>query len=139
MSSCDCCSKYNCRDVAVAASLIIGVIAGVLRYTAVITVTPAFLWVVFGVAVGFLAVTYVTSSVGRYARSGNCGCGTVRTMLVGILGSILLSVILLAVEFAATSILGTIITGALLFFFALFISSAACLVKCLTACSNENE
>jgi hypothetical protein len=40
----------------------------------------------------------------------------------------------LAVGFAATSILGAIITGVLLFFVSLFLTATACLVKCLEGC-----
>lgn len=139
MSNCDCCSKYSCRDIAVASSLVVGILAGVLRYNSVISLTSAFLWVVFGIAVGFLAVSFFVSAIDGTSRTKNCDCAVVRNMLAGILGTILLSVVLLAVEFAVTSILGTVIAGGLLFFFALMLTSVVCLIKCHVACSSDGD
>ena len=132
-SNCGC--KYNCTGIALAASLIIGIITAFLRITAVITVTPAFLWVMFGVGIVYLAVTLLTSSFLRERNNNGCVCQSLSVSLVGVLGTILLSVILLAIEFAATSVIGAIFTGALLFFFALAVSSTACLIKCIVRCA----
>lgn len=123
--SCNC--KDNCSLLAFFGSLIIGVIAAFLQITAVITLTPAFLWVLFGVAVGFLAIGVATSCCNRCEEA--CRGSSLSTLLVGALGTVLLSVILLGVTFAATSVVGAIFTGALLFFFALLLSSAACLIR----------
>lgn len=49
-----CEGKRDCIALSVIASVIIGVVAALLRITGVIATTPAFLWVVFGVAVGYL-------------------------------------------------------------------------------------
>lgn len=134
--NCNCNCNNNCTAVAIISSLIIGIITAFLRITAVITVTPAFLWVVFGIAVVYLAVTLLTSSFVRDdSSSQGCICSSLSVALIGILGTILLSVILLAVEFAATSIIGAIITGALLLFFSLAVSSTACLIKCIVRCN----
>lgn len=119
----------NCSWLALVASILIGIVTGILRYTAVITVTPAFLWVVFGIAVVYLAVSFFVSALGNYPRYKHCRFGGLRYFLLGILGTILTSVILLAVDFAATSVLGAILSGALLFFFSLIITEVACLVK----------
>lgn len=133
--NCNCSCNNNCAGIALVSSLIIGIITAFLRITAVITVTPAFLWVVFGIAVVYLAVTLVTaSSLGERADVG-CVCSSLSLSLVGVLGTILFSIILLAIEFVATSIIGAIITGLLLFFFAVAISSTACLIKCIAKCN----
>lgn len=131
-TSCRSC-RTGCTVFAVVASLIIGVITAFLRITAAITVTPAFLWVLLGIAVVYLAVILVVSAV---FRRGCCEslCSTVNALLAGILGTVLLSIVLLAVEFAATSVVGAVITGALLFFFFLAVTSATCLVRCLFEC-----
>ena len=130
-----CDNRCGCTFTGFIASIIIGIIAAVLRFTAVITVTPAFLWVVFGIAVVYLALALVGTA---HARTDNCSrpciCSALSALLTGILGTILFSVVLLAVEFAATSVLGAIFVGALLFFFSLTITSTACLVKCYARC-----
>jgi len=127
--SCD--NKRDCVVLAVVASLVVGIVTAFLRITAVITVTPAFLWAVLGVAVVYLAVL-VAAAV--QSQAGVCkGCGSaLSALLTGILGTALLAVVLLAIPFVATSVIGAIITGLLLFFFALILTASACLVKCAT-------
>lgn len=132
MFNCNC--KFNCVGLAVIASIVVGIVTAMLRITAVITVTPAFLWVLFGVAVVYLAVVLLASADIRASGICGCVCLNLPAILTGILGTVLTSVILLAITFAATSIVGAIITGALLFFFSLILTATACLVKCVAGC-----
>lgn len=135
MCSCKC--EVNCPLLSVAAAVIIGVVTAFLRITAVITVTPAFLWVALGIAVVYLAVILVSTSLIKCSETrAPCICPLLTILLTGILGTILLSVILLAIEFVATSIIGAIITGALLGFLSLLLTSTACLVKCISRCDS---
>ena len=132
----NCCFKCGCTLFAVIASAIIGIVTAFLTFSATITVTPAFLWTLFGIGIGYLALTLVTNA---YL---SCRCGTVCTkrtivgLLVGILGTILTSVILLGITFAATSVIGAIISGLLLFFFSLTIGETACYALCLAQGDN---
>lgn len=130
----NCNFKCSCTAAAFIASAIIGVITAFLQITAVITVTPVFLWVVFGIAVGYLGI--LVASVALARRRELCGsvCRILSTVLAGILGSILLAGILLAVGIIATSTVSAILVGLLLFFFALALTGTACLVKCLADC-----
>ena len=123
---CNCENRFSCLTLGFIASLIIGVITAFLQITAVIAVTPAFLWVTLGIAVVYLAANL-------FAARGGC-CTAVSTVLAGILGTILFSLVLLAVTFAATSVIGAIFVGLLLFFFSLTITATACLVKCRANC-----
>ena len=133
-TSCRSC-RPDCTVLSVAVSLILGVIAAFLRITATITLTPAFLWVLLGIAVVYLTVTLVTSAVFRN-EACECLCSIITALLAGILGTVLLSVVLLAIEFVATSIIGAILTGALIFFFFLTVTSTACLVRCFFRCND---
>lgn len=135
MLNCNC--KFNCVGLAVIASIIVGIVTAMLRITAVITVTPDFLWVLFGIAVVYLAVLLLASAAMRGYTNRGCVCGNLPAIITGILGTVLTSVILLAITFAATSIIGAIITGALLFFFSLILTATACLVKCIAGCSDN--
>ena len=122
-----CCeTKQSCVSLAVVVSAILGVIAAFLRITAVITVTPAFLWVTLGVAIGFLAILLAKAGCCPACR---CGGGALTALLAGILGTALTSVILLAITFVATSITGAVLVGLLILFLSLIVSSAACLVN----------
>lgn len=135
MYNCSC--RISCPLLAIAASIIIGIITAFLRITAVITLTPAFLWVVLGIAVVYLAITLLSASIAQNSDTRlSCLCPILSTLLTGILGAILLAIVLLAIEFVATSIIGAILTGALLAFLSLLITSTACLVKCLVRCND---
>lgn len=126
--------NLRCFLTALIASLLVGVVGAVLRFTAAVTVTPAFLWVLFGVSVGLLALLFLTAVFSRYRDVRLCLCNSTRALLVGLLGTILTSVILLGIPFAATSVIGAVITGALLFFFSFALSTVACIIRCVTDC-----
>lgn len=132
MSITNCGCQTSCTGRAFVASVIVGVLAAFFRFSALITVTPAFLWVLFGIAVGFLGIALFASFFDHSEKSG-C-CQSLTQFLAGSLGTILTSVILLGITFAATSIIGAIITGLLLFFFSLLVTSATCLVTCRSNC-----
>ncbi|MBO5364213.1 MAG: hypothetical protein J6A56_01950 [Clostridia bacterium] len=101
-----------------------------------IALTPAFLWVVFGIAVVFLGATALATSATNGFGVGTCVCTALTTLIIGSLGTILLSLVLLAVTFAATSVIGAIFAGLLLALFSLLITSVACLIKQLSGCDN---
>ena len=124
-----CGCKNTCTSIAVVAGLIIGVVAAFLRLMATITLTPAFLWVTLGIAIGYLAVLLAGALLSQNGIGQRCTDKPLQAILIGILGTALLSVVLLAISFAATSILGAVLTGALLFFVSLTVASTACLVK----------
>lgn len=129
MKICGC--SFGCTWISVIAGAIIGVIAGILRYTGQIVVTPAFLWVLFGIAVVYLAVNLFTPRAENVCRQY---CTIVKTVLLSILATALLAVVLLGITFAATSVLGAILTGLLLAAFSISLGSTACLVLCTKKC-----
>ena len=132
MLNSNCNRRIDCSALVIFASVIIGIVAGIFRAIALITITPAFLWVLFGITVVYLGILLLTSSL-CCAERKPC-CDRLILVLIGILGTILTSVILLGITFAATSIIGAIITGLLLFFFSLAIGGTACLIKCKYNC-----
>lgn len=123
----NCCNKNECLIIAIASSILVGIVTGILTITGIITLTPAFLWVVFGIAVVYLAIAFITSVLRRFDTPCNAR-SVIGTLIAGILGTILFSVILLAVTFPATSAIGAILAGLLLAAFSLIITSTACLV-----------
>ena len=129
-------SPCICTGLSVIASIIVGLLTGFLTFSATITVGTSFLWVAFGIAVVYLLVL----ALGAAHANGNskaCICYNLPFLIVGILGTILTSLVLLAVGFAATSVIGAIITGLLLLFFTLTITQTACLSACLADCDDE--
>lgn len=136
MSLFGCNCKCSCTLAAVIASAIIGVLAAFLQITGVITVVPVFLWVVFGIAVVYLAVLIVAAVLAGRAETSACLCSALNALLIGIQGAVLLAVVLLAIGIVATSIISAILVGLLVFFFSLVIASSACLVRSSAPCES---
>lgn len=132
----NCGCRRDCSLTAVIASLILGVVAAFLQITAVITVTPVFLWVALGIAVVYLGVLLVTMALARRTPCSSCVCRTLGTVLTGILGTILFATILLAVGITATSVVSAILVGLLVAFLTLTFTGSACLVLCLAECED---
>lgn len=131
-----CGCRNNCTLYALIASIIIGFVTALLTITGIITVGVAFLWVALGIAVVYLGILLFKADTFNDS-AGNCNiCSILTYVFAGILGTILVSLVLLAVTFAATSIIGAIITGALLFFLSLLITSTVCLINCIAKCNN---
>ena len=134
MSIFGCRCKCNCLLAAVIASVIVGVVAAFLQITGMITVTPAFLWVVLGIAVVYLGILVLASARCCPEEASGCLCTALNALLVGILGAALFAVVLLGIGIVATSILSAVLVGLLLFFFSFTLSATACLVRSLFTC-----
>ena len=131
MGSCNCRCRRDCTLIAAIISAIIGVVAAFLFISGTITVTPAFLWAVAGVAVVYLGILVATAARGE---SRQCLCPALNAVLLGILGTVLFSLVLLAVGIVATSTLSAVLIGLLLAFFTLTLTASGCLVRCLADC-----
>ncbi len=121
---CDC--KNRCTAAAVIAGIFIGVVVALLRLTGQVTIAPVALIVTFGIGVLYLAVALVTAALAG-PKPGEIS-PALTTLLVGILGTILLSALLLGVTFAATSVVGALLYGALAYFFTQAVAATACWV-----------
>lgn len=140
MSNCQCVRKCNCTLWSVIAAVAVGVLAAFLQITGMITVTTAFLWVLLGIAVGYLAVLVVSTALSRWENGCECGnrclCTLLNALLAGILGTVLFSVVLLAIGVTAGSVLSAILVGLLLLSFSLTVAGSACFVRCKVGCGN---
>lgn len=136
MGMINCNVRCGCVLWAVIAAAIIGVLTAFFQITGVILLTTGFLWVVFGIAVAYLGILVGASIISARTESClcRCRCDTIGAVLTGILGTILFSVVLLAVGIVATSVVSAILAGVLLFFAALMTGATACYVRCLTGC-----
>ena len=81
--------KVKPETEALILSAIACVLAAFFQITGVITVTTAFLWVVFGIAVGYLGVLVAASALRRCADASRCLCPALQVILTGILGALL--------------------------------------------------
>lgn len=130
--NCNC--RCACGLWAIVASAILGVLAAFFQITGIITVVPVFLWVAFGIAVAYLGILTVAAALNRRNDGCGCRCDLLNLVLTGILGTILLALVLLAVGIVATSVLSAILVGVLVFFFALIFTGTACFIRCLSDC-----
>lgn len=127
-----CCNnRCRCTTAAILVSLIVGIVAAFLQITAVIAIAPLFLGISFGVAVLYLAILFLGAALRRGHEECDCCCPALNTILVGILGTILFSLVLILVDVAAASVIGAILVGLLAFFFSLIFTATACLVRSL--------
>ena len=131
---CEC--RNNCTLYALIVSIIIGFVTALLTITGIITVGTAFLWVALGIAVVYLALLLLKADDLNNTTTSCNICSILTYIFAGILGTIVVALVLLAVTFAATSIIGAVITGALLFFLSLLITATVCLIKCIAKCNN---
>lgn len=130
----NCYCRCRCVVAALIVSAVIAVVTAFLQISGTITVTPVFLWVVFGIAVGYLAVVLLGAGRCCDEQPERCGCNALHEILAGILGTVLLSLILLAVGIVATSVLSAILVGLLVGSFTLILTATACLVRSLYQC-----
>ena len=130
MANYNCCCRFSCTGASIIGSILVGVITAFLTFMAVITLTPAFLWVVLGIAIVYLGVNLVVGVISADSAK-RCLCPNSTAWIIGVLGSVLFSLILLAISFAATSVIGAIFSGALLTFFSLLITATACNIRCV--------
>ena len=136
MSFFGCNCRNRCAVLSVVASILVGVLAAFLQITGTVTVTPVALIVAFGIAIAALGVLVFTTALVR-RHAGVCLCAALQTVLTGILGTVLVSVVLLAVGIVATSVISAILVGLLVFSLVLMIVSTACLIRTLTNCDRE--
>ena len=134
MTNCGCRTRLGCTLLAAIAAVILGIVAGFLQITAVITVTPLLLWVTLAIAVVYLAVLTVVTGMAPTGACRPCMCATLNVVLAGILATALFAVVLLAVGITATSVVSAILVGLLVFFFALTLTATACFVRKLMDC-----
>ena len=134
MLDCNCNCRCRCNLIALIASLLIGVIAAFLQITGVLAVSTTVLWTALIIAVAYLAVLILSMALMGRKEACACLCTNLRALVAGALGAILFALVLLLIDVAAASVIGAILVGLLLFFFALLFASSACLIKCLADC-----
>lgn len=135
MTNYDCCGRrLHCTLAAVILGLIAGVVAAFLQITGTVTVAPVFLWAALGFAVVYLVALVLSSAVRPIDDCRPCVCRALNALLVGLLGTALFALILLAVGVVATSILSAVLVGFVVLFLTLTLASTVCLVRCLNHC-----
>ena len=139
MRQTNCNYRVECAFLAIAASIVVGIVAAIAQFTAIITLSTVFYIVAFGIAVLFLGVLLALSPVLYRVACQSCCNSNVKLTTIGILGTIVTSIILIAVGFAATSVLGAIFVGLLAAFFTLIVTSIICAINCAATCEYRDN
>lgn len=134
MSLCECRCTCKCSIIAVIVSIALGVIAAFLNFSMTLTIPVTVLWIFIAAALLFLAFSLLIAPFIRKKDATECLCSSLTTFLAGIFGTVLLSLVLILADIAATGLLASVITGILIASFFLIVTSAACLVKELFNC-----
>lgn len=133
MCNYNCKCKVDCLGLAVLSSVVIGIIAGFLTSTGLLTL-PTMLLAALGVtaliSLGLLLVLTASGS----ARVLRCICDAINLLLTGILGTILTTAIFLFIDIAVMSVVGSIISGFMFLFFSLLVTVTACIIRCIAHC-----
>lgn len=137
MSHIRCSIKSSCNGTAIIASAIIGALTAFAQITGVITVTPEFIWILSGITVAYLGVFAAAVAVARKTSHRRCLRFPLGALFLGILGTLVLSLVLLAMPIAASGLLSVLLSGFLLFFFALTLTAAPCFLRCLADCETN--
>lgn len=126
---------FECRCVctiySIISSIIFGIVAAILRFKGLIAFSPVFLWALFGVSAAVLVVLIAALAYGNQLRECKCKCTILNTLLAGILGTILFSVLLLGIGCIRSIAISAVLGGLLIAFFSLAVTNTACFVKCL--------
>ncbi len=139
MRQTNCNTRVDCAFLSIAAAIIVGIVAAIAQFTAIVTFTTVFYIVAFGVAVLLLAILLALVPVLYRVSCQSCSGFNIKLATAGILGTILTSIILLAVGFAATSGLGAIFVGLLAAFFTLTVTSVVCTINCAANCEYRDN
>ena len=134
MKSCNCYCKDNCTAVAIVAALVVGIVSAFLQVTGAIAVSTVFLWALLGGGAVYLLALVAASALAHHTAANRC-CNALLAILVGILGTCLLSALLLLVDITA-GVLLAVLVGLLAFFVTLVLTASACYVRCSTNCDD---
>ena len=132
---CNCNWRFNCTLTAVITAVIVGVVAAFLQILGIVTLTTAFAAGALITGVAYLAVgVLATAGLRRADTRPCCLCRNLNTLLIGVLGTIFVSLVLLAVGITATSVISAILVGVLFFFLWLTLAASACFIRCAADC-----
>ena len=134
MALIDCGGKRRCTCTlySILSSVILGIVAVILRLCGLVAFQPAFLWVLLVVSLVYLAVLIAAPAYGNHLRE--CKCTILNTLLAGILGTVVFSGLLLGLGCIKWTVLSAVLGGLLIAFFSLMVTNTACFVKCLAFC-----
>lgn len=124
------CDKTNECLTAILISALLGLGIGFAFFSGVITGIIQALWIAFGIGILSLILLIILPTIAK-GEQERCICKKGECLLLGALGTIVLSIISLSITLATASAGFAILIGALGAFLALTILAIANLIRCL--------
>lgn len=128
------CVCGSCSVSGIIWSIIGGIAAAVLFYLGYITSAVVGIWITFGIAafslIYILLSTFLSSCSETCARFSHCLHRSLKCLLIGSIGTIVVSIAALSISLTTTAA-PTIIVGLLVLFFILLLSAIVNLLKCI--------
>ena len=128
-----CERKSCCTITAIIVSAIMGIAIALAQVSASITLTQLYFAVPLGIAIVYLAVTFLAAAIAGYRYRGSSAFAT---LIVGIVGTIVMGVVCLLADIAA-NVLGAILVGLLTVFFTLMLTSTVCVIRYFIGCGEQ--
>ncbi len=138
MNDCRMVEFCPCRVIGIIISAILGIAAGALFFSGVITVLPVVSWffiISAAIVLALLIISVLAFCIGMCDNIIACFCSNLGILIAGIVGTIVLGVFTLVFPLAATSIFSVIVLALLVFFFGLVITGIVCFLLCV--CERE--
>jgi len=141
---CDKCDFTACSCLGVVISIVFGAAIGVLFAFRFIPAIVTAIWIAFGLAVLALIILTACVLLGAVSRTRairKCCCRNTTCLLVGIFGTIISAIVLLAIVLNPAIILIITFVAIGAFFFSLMIIGLIALISCITCeqCSRITE
>ena len=124
-NNCGC--ARDCVFWSLIVSLAVGVLVAFLTVTAVIVLAPIASVAALGYAAVYLALLAI------FRRRGGC-CRALFAVIIGLLVTIAAALVLIGFTFAATSVVGAIVTGVLAAAVTLALTASGCYIRCGEDC-----
>ncbi len=128
-----CERKSYCTIVAIIVSALMGVAIALSQISASITLTQIYFAIPLGVAIVYLAVTFLAAAIAGFRYRGSSAFDA---LIVGIIGTIVMGVICLLANIIA-DVLGAVLVGLLTVFFTLMLTSTVCVIRYFTGCGEQ--
>lgn len=138
MSNCSCSSqcRWNCTAIGIIISIVAGIIGAIVLATTTPVIPVAIYWGALVTALVYLAVVLIAVAISRLVGTGSCLCDTLPTVLTGIIGTIILSILVLVINIATITLPLAILIGVLIAFIGILLSGLVCLITCIAGCNS---
>ena len=143
MNDCRLVEYSPCKVFGIIISAVIGFVAGILSFNAIITVTAGIVWfLVTTVAIGIallLAAAFIICCC-MCDKTAKCFCKNISYLIAGTIGAFLTGILFLLLG-APAGVLGAVVAGVLVFFVGLALTGVVCFLLCICDkdCASNNS